>query len=214
MQAALAAASKKKGRFGGLGDLSKILGFIPGVGAGVSAGLSGLESFGAAKAQKKALKGILNDPKFAGYSSTFLADPTKDYLKDVTKLRGNINPLKSALKAGGAAYGMSQITGNISEQIGGAFNPDSIAEGQMGDIFKGQGVGETKVTDILKGITERSGKGPLENLFKQFSFKDALGSFDSDAFGENMGGMSMLLDYLSGGASGGDVEFDPSSYFQ
>ena len=56
MQAELEAASGKGGFFKKLGNLGSLLGFIPGVGPMVSAGLGAVSGMGQADAQKKALK--------------------------------------------------------------------------------------------------------------------------------------------------------------
>ena len=64
MEAEMKKASEKKGKFGFLGDLGKLAGFfMPGVGAGLQA-LSGASQ---ASSQKKALKKLMKDPKFAKY---------------------------------------------------------------------------------------------------------------------------------------------------
>ena len=97
-EAELEKASGKKGMFGGaFGDIGKLLSFIPGVGTGVGAGLQALEGMGQAAGQKKALKGIMKDPRFAKYKGSYLGDPTKQYMKDVKGLAGDIDPLMTGL---------------------------------------------------------------------------------------------------------------------
>jgi len=211
MRAVLSDASSGGGIFKNLGEAGKILGFIPGVGEIASGVTSGLEAWGQAREQKSRLKDILNDPRLKGYETTFLADPTKQFLGDVGKLRDEINPLKTGFAAGAKGYSMAKITGDISEQVGKAFNPDKIAEGQVKDIFAEQGLGETKITDILKGISERSGRGPLQALWQDWK-NPFVDNFNMEDFGENLASSQMLLDYLMGGDKGASVELDPSSY--
>ena len=67
MEAELEKASKGSDFFSGIGDIGKLLSFIPGVGTGISAGLQAISGAGIAGKQKSQLKDLMKDPKFAKY---------------------------------------------------------------------------------------------------------------------------------------------------
>ena len=115
MEQLMQEASDEKGMFGGwAGGLGKLLSFIPGVGTGWGAGLQALEGMGQAKAQKEALRGAYRDPRFAKFKGTYLADPVKQYKKDVSSMIGQIDPTRTGLTS--LASGL--VSGQIAKGIG------------------------------------------------------------------------------------------------
>ena len=232
MKAALKAASKKKGLFGGLNKFSKLLKFVPGFGDIASAALSGVGSFSQAKAQKKALERLSSDPRFKKYSSTFLSDPTKSFQKDVSKLAGEIDPLKTGITSLGSSLVAGKLMGNLGDKIGGMFNKagDVAAEGagSIADdlVYKGDvplmsskvdiaNIGEAATDKFsLKDILEKA-KGsetPLKDIFKDFNLKDALSGMNEKELTANIATIQQLYDFFS--EDGAEVDFDARSYFQ
>ena len=233
MEAEMKKASEKKGPFGALGNLGKLAGFfMPGVGAGLQA----LSSAGQASAQKKALKKLMKDPKFAKYKGSWLGDPTKAYMKDVKGLAGDIDPLKTGL----TSLATSMVTGDIAGKIGGkfkdAFTPSGgiSAPGAEGvsqqlalpDITKSLGGGGGGVGfdfDLLKegftgGVKDFGFTGGataaapgLKGLFKDFDIMEMLEGIGDGT--ENLAALPALMQ-LFGIGGGGSSDYDASKYFQ
>lgn len=227
MEAALKSASKKKGRLGGLSKLGKILKFVPGVGTLASAALGGIGSFSQAKAQKKALEGLLSDPRFSKYSSTFLSDPTKSFQKDASKLAGEIDPLKTGITSLGSSLVAGKLMGNLGDKIGGMFDKagDAAIEGATevtGDLIPTSN-SFLNLEDLSKTATDKfsfkdifeKAKGsetPLKDIFKDFNLKDALSGMDEKELTANIASIQQLYDFFS--EDGAELDFDARSYFQ
>ena len=126
MEAELKRASNKGGFFKNLGNLGKVLGFIPGVGTLASGLIGGIAGAGQAGAQKKALKKLMKDPKFAKYKGSWLGDPTKEYLKDVKGLASDIDPLKTGLSSLATSMASGKMMEGIGDKVKGAFTDTSL----------------------------------------------------------------------------------------
>ena len=238
MEAEMKRASDKKGPFGGLGKIGKLVSFFnPAVGAAFET----LSATGQAGAQKKALKKLMKDPKFAKYKGTWLDDPTKLFMKDVKGLASDIDPLMTGL----TSFATSKVTGDIAKGIGdkfkGAFakgtpmeelgiseqitgkaggvgiRPDLLGKGGALDLSKtldprfapGGVEGIGGKFDVLSDTENIMSGGGLKDLFKDFDLMDIIGEAGEGA--ENLQSIPLLMQ-LFGDKQGG-MEFDPRSYF-
>ena len=217
MEAEMKKASEKKGPFGALGDIGKLAGFfMPGVGAGLQA----LSSAGQAGAQKKALKKLMKDPKFAKYKGTWLGDPTKGYLKDVEGLAGDIDPLKTGLSSFATSMAAGKMMKGIGDKVGGMFKGTPLVDdlgysidptfGDTAATFTG-GAG-APMKNLMANIKVGGGigGGGLKDLFKDFNLMEEMSKGVKGQ--ENLQSLPLLLQMLGVGG-GGNVEFDPQSYF-
>ena len=125
MEAELAKASDSGG-WGLLGDLGKVLSFIPAVGTGVGAGLQAFSAAGTAGSQKSKLEKLLAGDKFKKYKGTYLGDPTKAFMKDVKGLAGDIDPLTTGLSSLATSMVTGKIAKGIGEKVKGAFTGTSL----------------------------------------------------------------------------------------
>ena len=208
-EAIAAAAKKKKGFFERAfgGDIAKLLDsdIVRGVigatvpfGRLVTSTLSGIEGVNQAKAQKKALKGILNDPRYSKYKGSYLSNPLKSFHKEVEGLRSEIDPTLSGLAGFGSQFATQTMMG----------------KGR--DMFKGGGVDGV-------GATFGGGKGgPMKNLWgnitKELSpdglfSKEAMKNLSMEDFSKYAEDLPSLLALLQGDSGSEDVSFDPRSYF-
>ena len=233
MEAEMKKASESSGPFGALGDIGKLISFIPGIGTGVGAGMQALSGMGQAKGQKDALKKLMKDPKFAKYKGTYLGDPTKQYLKDVEGLAGDIDPLKTGLTSLATSLASGKIAKGIGEKFKGAFKPSEavFSPGTGGvsqqlttpDITKSFGGGGGGVgfdVDLLKegftggvkdfGFTQAQfAPSGLKGLFKDFDLMDILGEGMEGQ--ENLQALPLLMQMFGGGGQG--MDFSAGSYF-
>ena len=214
MEAEMKKASEKKGKFGFLGDLGKLAGFfMPGVGAGLQA-LSGASQ---ASSQKKALKKLMKDPKFKG---TWLGDPTKQYLKDVEGLAGDIDPLKTGLTSFATSMATGKMMKGIGDKVGGMFKaPQAIDElgysidptfGDMSKAIEFTGEQGGPLKNLMANIKVGGGigGGGLEDLFKDFDLMDIVGKGAGGQ--ENLQALPLLMQLFGGG--GGGFDFSGSDY--
>ena len=244
MEKAMQEASDKKGMFGGLGNLGKLISFIPGIGTGVGAGMQALSGFGQAKGQKDALKKLLKDPKFAKYKGTWLGDPTKQYLKDVEGLAGDIDPLKTGLTSLATSMASGKIAKGIGEKFKEAFSRGTpIGQVDVSEQITGKAGGVGFKGDLLSdkiggtGFKATDMFNRFDSLSKGRAMFDVLGDTSNIAAGgglkELFGGDSDWLMDLIGqagegqenlqslplllqmfGGGGEGMEFDPQSYFK
>ena len=205
MEKAMQEASRKKGMFGGLGKLGELISFIPGIGTGVGAGMQALSGFGQAKGQKDALKKLLKDPKFAKYKGTWLGDPTKQYLKDVEGLAGDIDPLKTGLTSLATSMTTGKIAKGIGEKFKGAFSPSEVG---ISEQITGQPGGVGIRADLL------GGKGGGFDIGKTLDPRFTSGEFIGQAAPLNafdvIGGDKMMTKLAGGGLKelfGGDGDW-------
>ena len=217
MEAEMKKASEKKGKFGFLGALGKLAGFfMPGVGAGLQA----LSSAGQASAQKKALKKLMKDPKFAKYEGSWLGDPTKQYLKDVKGLAGDIDPLKTGLTSFATSMASGKMMKGIGDKVGGMFKGTPLVDdlgysidptfGDTAATFAGGAGGPMK--NLMANIKDIGiGEGGLKDLFKDFDLMDIMGEGLQGQ--ENLQALPLFLQ-MFGAGGGGNVESDASSYFR
>tara|TARA_R110000824_G_scaffold172942_2_gene350914 strand:- start:340 stop:1212 length:873 start_codon:yes stop_codon:yes gene_type:complete len=223
-----------------LGNLGKVLSFVPGIGTGVGAGLQALSGAGTAGSQKSKLEKLMKSSKFDKFKNSWLGDPTKAYMKDVKGLAGDIDPLKTGL----SSFATSMVTGDIAKGIGekfkGAFTPSEVGiseqiTGQPGgvgikaDFLGGKGggfdIGKTldpRFTsgefikpggfDVLdnKLMTQVAPQG-LKSLFKDFDIMDIIGGAGEGKGIENLQALPMLMQLF--GDSGGGMDFSSGSYF-
>jgi len=242
MEEELAKASGSGG-WGLLGDLGKVLSFVPGIGTGVGAGLQALSGAGTAGSQKSKLEKLMKGSKFDKYKNSWLGDPTKAYMKDVKGLAGNIDPLKTGL----TSLATSMVTGKIAKGIGekfkGAFTPETAVSGIEGQSLIDTGIpgsmdGSFSLDDRLSGKVGKVGIN-LGDLTKP----DLLAGLDKSALGSRIAGSTIeasglkglfkdfdLMDILEGAGegtenlqalplllqmfgSGGGQESDASGYF-
>ena len=202
MEAQMRAAQKKKKgffekAFGG--DIAKLLdsdivrgaiGTFAPFGRLATSLISGMEAGNQAKAQKDALKNIINDPRYSMYKGSYLANPVKGFKTDVQDLRSQINP------------GLSGLTG-----FGTQFAKQTMLN-KGADAFKGADLGWEKGAGLFKNI----GTNLKEFLPEDMNFKDMVKDVSVDDLKEMSKDLPSLLSLLQGGGDG-EVDFDPSSYF-
>ena len=177
-----------------LGGFGKILSvFNPTVGAG----LQSLSSFGTASRQKKALKKLMKDPKFAKYSGTWLADPTKSFMKDVKGMADDINPFKTGLTSLATSLAAGKIGKGVGEQFGGLFKGG--AEGA--EFIKDASDKMVKNPDYIAPTFTGGEGGPFKNLlakiqgkqggFQDFDLLKAIGEGADDM--DNLAALPLLV---------------------
>ena len=220
MEQAMKEAESKKGRFGNLGDLGKVVGlFNPMIGAGLSSIGAGSQ----ARGQQKALKALMNDPRFAKYKGSYLSDPTKQFQEKALALSKEIDPLKTgaatfttALASGKAGKKLlDPITGNLKQMFqekgSGVLAPE-VASDFIGPLEKGKwGLPGDPLKNLMANI---KGGGGLEQLFEGFDVEKALGeAFGAEGKLEELGeNLPMLLKMF--GQGGGLSSFDFSELFK
>jgi hypothetical protein len=228
MEAEMKRASEKGGVFKKLGDLGKILSFIPGVGTGWSAGLGAISGAGQAAAQKIALNKLRKDSRFAKYKGTWLDDPTKAFMKDVKGTAGDINPLTTGL----TSYATSKLTGDLAGKIGGKFKgmfkgPSQITEQGLADnpwLTQADEFGDIEWTGDISTALDKEGPfknlmaniergggiggGGLRDLFKDFDLMEMVGKSGRGL--DNIAALPVLLQLFGGNNSS---DYGAGQYF-
>tara|TARA_R100001594_G_C4053723_1_gene265482 strand:- start:9240 stop:10049 length:810 start_codon:yes stop_codon:yes gene_type:complete len=185
-----------------LGGFGKILSvFNPTVGAG----LQSLSSAGTAARQKKALKSLMKDPKFAKYSGTWLADPTKSFMKDVKGIADDINPFKTGLTSLATSLATGKIAKGVGEEFGGLFKGGAegaeFIEDASGKLSESGKPLMVKNPDYIAPTFTGGEGGPLKNLlariqgkqggFEDFDLLKAIGEGADDM--DNLAALPLLV---------------------
>ena len=207
-----------------LGDLGKVLSFVPGLGTGVGAGFQALSAAGTAGSQESKLEKLMKSSKFDKFKNSWLGDQTEAYMEKVKGLAGDIAPLMTGLTTGAAAYGTGKIKGKIGEQFTDMFKGDTVLPDVITDTGSSM---EITPGETIRGFTEGAGGGienlianikggggigggGLKDLFKDFDLMDILGEGVKGQ--ENLQALPLLMQMFSGG--GQEMDFDAQSYFQ
>ena len=204
MEQAMKEAESKKGRFGNLGDLGKVVGlFNPMIGAGLSSIGAGSQ----ARGQQKALKALMNDPRFAKYKGSYLSDPTKQFQEEALALSKEIDPLKT----GAATFTTALASGKAGKKLLDPIYQSGKDILSLEDPMGGQKFGSGGMKNLWSNIKELS---PLESAFEGFDVEKALGeAFGAESKLEELGeNLPMLLKMF--GQGGGLSSFDFSELFK
>ena len=206
-----------------LGDFGKALGFFsPGWGTA----LQTIGSTSQASRQKKALKGILDDPKFSKYKGTWLSDAVGGFKRDVRGMRESIDPFTTGLSTLASSLMTGKISKGVGEKLSDLFKTDVVTseeaivsdflpEGDpltmkegLVDPYMAEAVTERKFTkDVFKNLWGNVKGGRLKDTF---NFEDIAGKDNEEI--SNIVSLSLLYKMLD--EQQGGQEFDPTSYFR
>jgi hypothetical protein len=142
-------------------------------------------------------------------------------MKDVKSLAGDIDPLKTGLTSLATSMATGKMAKGIGEKVKGAFQPtvDPTTLSKYGTEILSKG--DWGEGDILRELVGGEGKGPsLFGTTEATPFKTLFGGegdwlmdliSEAGEGTENLQALPLLLQMFSEG--GGDMEFDPRSYF-